>query len=579
MACLKFFSLRRVRAGVLLLSMLLFSEAAAQVILTEIMFDPDTLEYHNEFVEIYNAGDSAVDLTEWSLGDSLELDALVATDGGMVLQPGQYAVILDQSYFGNSSTYDTLIPPEALILTIDDGSFGKYGWSNSHSEPVLLVNARGDTVQRYSYSVGNVPGYSDEKILLTPENDSSNWADSRRFRGTPGGPNSVAPGRFDLAVDSVRVEPLFPVEGLPVTLDIQLVNAGLEPLHRFVVRVFDDVNRDRVFQAEELLGEQAHETRLDFQEAVWVQFTLENLPAGSHLLGVEADLPGDENPANNRGFLELQVETIKSEVVINEILYAPRSGETEWVELFNAGTRAVDLSRWCFADARDTVRLTAESCWLAAGEFLVLSGDSAAAEQYHFLASQLLVVKPFPTLNNDWDDLKLLAPSGRLMERVTYSREWMGRETGPGTSLERIQPGVSSGIADNWTASVDPSGSTPGRQNSVFVESRPSVGEISIQPNPFSPDGDGFEDFVLIQYHFNLTTAYLSVDVFDILGRHVRRLASRLAVAAQGTLLWDGKDDGGRVVPMGVYILFLRLNDPQKDLYRELKATVVVAKR
>jgi len=187
--------------------------AESQVILTEVLFDADTLESHNEFVELYNSGQQAISLDQWKLGDGTEFDLLIDAGFGLTLHPQQFALVLDPSYFENSTTYDTLIPPAALILTIEDGSFGSYGWSNTVSEPVSLINASGDTVQSYSYSVDNLPGFSYEKIILNEDNSSVNWSNSLRFRGSPGNFNSVQASQIDLAVDSLWTDPAYPLSG------------------------------------------------------------------------------------------------------------------------------------------------------------------------------------------------------------------------------------------------------------------------------------------------------------------------------------------------------------------------------
>jgi hypothetical protein len=45
------------------------------------------------------------------------------------------------------------------------------------------------------------------------------------------------------------------------------------------------------------------------------------------------------------------------------------------------------------------------------------------------------------------------------------------------------------------------------------------------------------------------------VALFDVRGRRVRTLASGSFPAGQQELLWNGRDEGGRAVPAGVYFL------------------------
>ena len=165
------------------------------------------------------------------------------------------------------------------------------------------------------------------------------------------------------------------------------------------------------------------------------------------------------------------------------------------------------------------------------------------------------------------------------MERIIYSGSWMGRETGAGISLERISPHISSQLADNWAASAAPEGSTPGKQNSIYIAKEASASTLNVNPNPFSPDNDGYEDITILQYQLSEQTALMTVDIFDIIGRRVRRLADQMPVGQNGSIIWDGKDNEGRVCRIGIYIFFVRVFQTNKNLFKEMKETVVLVKK
>jgi len=550
-----------------------------QIILTEVMFDPDTLEHHNEFVEIFNMGTQVVNLQGWMIGDSTELDNIVGTGSGLNLAPGQFAVILDGSYFGNSTTYDTLIPPSALILAIDDGAFGQYGWANTVSEPVILVNFTGDTVQLYHYSPGNIPGYSDEKIVLSEDNTHLNWADSHVFQGTPGDTNSVFPLSRDLMIDTIRIVPEYPIEEIPFQVQVTLKNIGTEAVSEFGVIIFEDENSNQKPDPREILADSLLNRQILPGDTERISLEIDTLSAGEHTLSIWLDFPADQNPANNIKVITITVEFFRASVVINEIMYRPRVGESEWLELYNDSEQFYNLSGWKFADARDTVEISPTPVVIAPESYVILSGDSSVIWYYGLDPQSCVVVKSLPTLNNDEDDLKIFSPAGRLIDRVTYSDSWMRRNVNAGISLERINPNISAQLADNWTASVDPDGSTPARKNSVFVETVAANANIVVHPNPFSPDNDGFEDFTLIQYQLAAQTAFLTADIYDVLGRKVRRLANKLPVGQNGSLIWDGKDDQGNFARIGLYLILLRVSQSQTNLYQEMRATVALIKK
>ena len=191
---------------IIILGLLAHGTVPAEVVLTEVMFDPLGSDYHDEYVEILNADRSeSVDLSGWMIGDGREVDAVTPASDGAVLAPGQYGLILDPGYFESSGAYDPL-PVDALLLTIRDSAFGSGGWSNSSPEPVILIDADGDTVASYTYSIGNKPGHSDEKIAIDGGDGPQNWADSSVEGGTPGSPNSVGFSDNDVSGE-LRVTP------------------------------------------------------------------------------------------------------------------------------------------------------------------------------------------------------------------------------------------------------------------------------------------------------------------------------------------------------------------------------------
>ncbi len=69
-------------------------------------------------------------------------------------------------------------------------------------------------------------------------------------------------------------------------------------------------------------------------------------------------------------------------------------------------------------------------------------------------------------------------------------------------------------------------------------------------PNPFNPS-------TAIQ--FNIPEAgQVNLEVYDMLGRHVRTLVSGIYSSGQHTQLWDGKDSNGRIVSAGVYVYTIK---------------------
>jgi hypothetical protein len=147
-----------------------------------------------------------------------------------------------------------------------------------------------------------------------------------------------------------------------------------------------------------------------------------------------------------------------------------------------------------------------------------------------------------------------------------------------GVSLERVSPFISSLDSENWHSAAAPLYGTPGYQNSVFVESQDNTAAVEMIPPVFSPDGDGFDDVTTVNLS-DFDVGYTAkITVFDSQGRFVRDLVNCRNIANQSQFVWDGLDDNGRVVPAGIYVVFVEVFDTQGVIKRFKKAVVVATK-
>lgn len=105
----------------------------------------------------------------------------------------------------------------------------------------------------------------------------------------------------------------------------------------------------------------------------------------------------------------------------------------------------------------------------------------------------------------------------------------------------------------------------PGRS----ARSSASLGDLTFNgvfPRIFTPNSDGFNDKAV--FHFdNPEQLPVSGHIYDIAGAVVASLPSGI-----DTLMWDGKDSDGRVVPGGIYLYKIEFQG------KYLTGTVVVAR-
>ena len=536
--------------------------AFGQIILSEIMFDPSGIDAHDEFIEVFNLSDKPVDLAGWLISDGVAEDVIIPVEQGTILLPGQYGLVLDSSYFANSESYDSLIPDSCIVMTIDNSTFGSSGFSNSVPEEISLKTPDGTSAAKYVYSIDNPPGTSDEKILLTQDDRATNWGNSIEVRGSPGAPNTNRKRNFDLRIDSMSLQlvPPQPQLGDEVTIFLTIHNSGVQDLPAISLTLFTETEPG----LHEVATLEAGGIASGDSTRIGIQYR--PLIAGLHTVLVTV-----HSTNNVEGLDELRLEVPagvgKRDILITEIMYSVLDDQSEWVEILNLSAQTINLKGWSLSDSRALSDILASSYYLHPGDFALLSESDIPL-------TESIVLSAWPALNNGADRIALRDAIGNEIDAVPYESAWGGDN---GISLERVSNYSPSDDSGNWTSAVAPDGATPGAVNSVFTEVIPTSLTIDVSPNPFSPDGDGHDDFALVSYNVPATTADIRIQVYDLRGRLIRELINSAPSGAQGGVVWDGKDRNGVSARIGVYIVFIEAQNAREGVLVTARKTVVVA--
>ncbi|MSR83397.1 MAG: hypothetical protein EXS58_10815 [Candidatus Latescibacteria bacterium] len=88
-----------------------------------------------------------------------------------------------------------------------------------------------------------------------------------------------------------------------------------------------------------------------------------------------------------------------------------------------------------------------------------------------------------------------------------------------------------------------------------------SIQDLRLVPGVFTPNGDGINDRVHIEYNLlNLAGGVpVSLEVFDLSGRQRAQVYADRQVSGRSEHLWDGTDGQGRVLAPGLYIVRLKV--------------------
>lgn len=183
-----------------------------------------------------------------------------------------------------------------------------------------------------------------------------------------------------------------------------------------------------------------------------------------------ADLTGNIIETLLKDFIYIApVQASPQDIIITEIFPDPSPSvglpEVEFVELYNRSEKTFMLSGWKFSD--ESSNATLPDFTLLPNEYMILTSSNAQFSGFE----NVLHLQNFPALNNANDVLVLKDERGITVDSVTYSVTWYKDDdkSEGGWTLEIIDPNNSCSGKENWIASEDPNGGTPGFQNSVFA--------------------------------------------------------------------------------------------------------------
>lgn len=545
----------------------------SQVVINEVMYSPSSP--NKEWFEIYNTGNTSVNLQNWKWRDAAQSNPIrTITTQAISIGAYSFAIICEDS----ANIRQAFPNISGLIIQ----SIGWNALNNSGSENLILYNSANQTIDSLTYtnSWGGGSNISLERIdALSQTNNQSNWGSSQSPAGaTPNLQNSISLKDYELILKSFNVTPSSPQIGENVTFELQISNPARFAATNFSVNIYNDINFNGIPSVNELIKSETI-PNLNSKDSLKYTTTF-TIPQSDSLqfIGKIIFAP-DQDTSNNSVIKKIYTG---SRIVINEIMYDPLTGNAEWVEIYNPGTKNVNISGWKFVESTNIINLSDSTFQvLLPGAYIVISDDTTIFNRFPYLRtydpSNKLIIKSL-SLSNDGELVKIVDASNNTIEEVTYSPKWHNPNIPDekGYSLERINPNLP-GNSGNWSSCADPLGGTPMKRNSIYTTIPLSTGKITVSPNPFSPDGDGFEDFTIIKYSLPYKASQVRMKVFDVKGRLVRTLLNNLYSGSEGEIIFNGLNDDGEKLRIGIYILFIETVDDKGGTFETIKSTVVVA--
>jgi hypothetical protein len=276
----------------------------------------------------------------------------------------------------------------------------------------------------------------------------------------------------------------------------------------------------------------------------------------------------------------------KGELILNEVLLDPKSGDPKFVEIHNPTAKYLSLENWALSSIN-------EAGALQQLRLVGVEGDKIAPESYVALtvdperlrlsypqsaAGDFLQLASLPSMPIGAGVLLLLSPQRMVADSLPYRSDWhhpLLRST-KGVSLERVSAVFPAYIPSTWqSASSSQDYATPGRKNSTALSVEPASELITLFPLVFDPGGSTGPSQVSIRYSLEQNGWVGSFTIYSAAGREVKVLGQNQILGTYGIFSWTGTDDAGTRVSPGYYILVAQLFDLTGRI-RVVKKTLVV---
>lgn len=552
---------------IFLVSFTVSAQNVNELIISEIMADPTPTKGfpEKEYIELYNRSDKVIDLNRFKL----TYNTTTVTFPSFLVQPKSYVIV-------TSRTNEADFKPYGNVVALTSFSLLNTGTT------LTIRNPQNKTIFSVTYSdkwyeKGKDQGYALEMIDTNfPCVEEGNWtSSSATLQGTPAKENAVKASKPDLTPPSLSRFEI--TNGTNVKL---IFSEKLDSLSAVSINAY---SFDKGLKINNISVESPQNTNVNLtlnatlQENTLYTLTAKNIAdcSGNVLLSAQA-LLGNLKPADS------------GNVVLNEVLFNPRSGGEDFVEIYNRTDKLISLKNWSLANVDATgkianIRPIATTDFvLQPKQFLVLCRTASAVQNQYYKSEKanFLEIPSMPSFPDDEGSVILLNETQKVFDQFDYSEKMHHPlvDDKEGVSLEKIDYYKTSTDPTNWQSAASTEGfATPGYANSqVLVNNQESI--FKIEPEVFTPDGDGQDEATKLTFQLDQSAYVANIQIFDVNGRLIRQLAQNQLLGINGSIEWDGKTVNNEVVPVGYYVLLAELFNTNGEK-KHYKGKVVVGSR
>lgn len=534
------------------------------IIINEIMADGSSdsqdASPKYDFIELYNTTSHIIDLSQINVNDGYFTEQVI-------IYPDSFIIITD----ADSDPLAFFAYPVTRFMT-DFPSLFESGTTIS----IVGNNGILDEVtynKTFYHDVNKEDGgYSMELVNpLDPCSSSDNWHACLNTNGTSAGKrNSVYDTTPDVTAPVLQYILGEPQESITLVFD--------EPIDENSLAGMDwTVNGENQNNVNPVLTGDEHNMLIlyfgEMEEGVTYQFELAGISdCWQNSIGLIQDKFGlAETPQ-------------PGDIIINEVLYNPFEGGSDFVEIYNNSMRILSLKDWRIADGtggfmNNADIITELNYLLFPGEYLALGKNTSTLVQYYPAATtdRLWDVEGIADFSSS-DDVFLLTPANEESDHFSYTSDlqYPLLNSDDGVSLERIAFNRPTSDNTNWHSAAESAGfATPGYINSQSELAMGTEDQFTVETEIFSPDNDGNQDVAVFSWNLSEQGYAGDIKIYDSEGRFVRHLMKGELLGAEGSISWDGLNDEKQKASIGIYVIYFEAFTPGGATVKHKKSCVL----
>ncbi|MDR3132816.1 MAG: lamin tail domain-containing protein [Prevotellaceae bacterium] len=543
------------------------------VVINEIMAmpTPSVGLPETRYIELYNRLELPVPLNGWKI----EYNTTVGNIGTATIPAKGYLILCtssaveDMRVFGNTTniTYITSLTKSGKTLQ--------------------LKNNEGQLLSRVTYSdqwfedeIKRAGGWSLEKIDANNLSESAdNWAASTDARGgTPGAENSVHAVHPD--TDAPFVTDLKMLDNQTLSLTFSELFDTTKAVNPLCYTLNNNIGRP---QQVLVSTDNPQQITLRFASS-FVQGVVYELTLSAPFCDLAGNVPEERLYSFGNLFLPGN-----NDIVVNEVLFNPPVNGVDFVEIYNRSDKIFDLRQVKLANRNKdnkvaAIQTVSQQYYLPPNEYAVFTTSLDAVRQFYSVPfpEKVIIMKSLPSYPNENGCVVLLDENDEIVDEFLYSEDMhSGFINNPeGVSLERVNPGRPSDERANWQSAAQDIGfATPTYRNSQYdTKEEHASGGFNLPYEVFSPDGDGYNDVLYIDYNVGAAGYVANITIYDTQGRLVKEVEKNALLGVSGRFAWDGARHDNRKAGVGMYIIFIEYFDLNGSVTR-LKKLCALAGR